>query len=133
MTNIHRVHREIDELSPETRVAFAILAERLAVGYETGVTKTCFKLFETYRSPERQDYLFRVAKTTKAGPWQSPHQHGMAADFVPFVDGKWSWDLDHDWEFLRMTAEKLQLVRPLKWDLAHIEHRRWSELKRFIK
>jgi peptidoglycan L-alanyl-D-glutamate endopeptidase CwlK len=29
---------------------------------------------------------------TKAQPWESYHQYGLASDLVLFVDGQWSWD-----------------------------------------
>src|SRR5215470_5472340 len=57
-----------------------------------------FRLFEGYRSPERQQYLYAQGRTrpgkiiTKAGPWMSYHQYGLAADFVLFESGQWSWD-----------------------------------------
>lgn len=57
-------------------------------------------LYEGWRSPERQAQLFVQGRgvgtpgrhVTRAGPWRSFHNHGFAADFVFFVDGKWTWN-----------------------------------------
>lgn len=50
-------------------------------------------LFEGFRSPTRQSYLFnRAPRITHNGPWKSFHQYGLAADFVIHVDGQWQWD-----------------------------------------
>src|SRR5712692_1332214 len=57
-----------------------------------------FQLFEGLRSPERQQYLYAQGRTrpgpivTKAQPWTSYHQYGLAGDFVLFENGVWSWD-----------------------------------------
>src|SRR5512134_2288927 len=57
-----------------------------------------FRLFEGFRAPQRQQYLWdqgRVrpgAKVTNAQPWQSMHQYGLAVDLVLWENGKWSWD-----------------------------------------
>ena len=97
--------------------------------YRTKQIKTLFKPFEGYRSPERQNYLFHVMKTTKARAFQSAHNYGLAVDFVPFVDGKWSWDNHHDWEALRYLASQRGLLTPIKWDLPHVEHPIWFAVK----
>ena len=57
-----------------------------------------FRLFEGYRSPERQQYLYAQGRTrpgpivTRAQPWTSYHQYGLAGDFVLLINGEWSWD-----------------------------------------
>lgn len=56
-----------------------------------------FRLFEGYRSPERQAHLYAQGRTdrgtvvTHAKPWESYHQYGLGADFVLWVGGTWSW------------------------------------------
>lgn len=77
-----------------------------------------FDLFETYRSPERQAQVIR-AGTSRALPWTSPHQFGMAADFAWMsATGHWDWSADHDWHIL---------VAPISWDLGHLELPHWKE------
>ncbi len=52
-----------------------------------------FKVFEAFRTPERQAQLFvKRPKVTWVGPWGSIHQYGLAVDFVLNINGKWSWD-----------------------------------------
>ena len=52
-----------------------------------------FEVFEAFRTPTRQQYLYAQgrtrpgAKVTWAGPWCSIHQYGLAVDFV--VKKKW--------------------------------------------
>ena len=55
------------------------------------------RLFEGWRSPRRQRYLYEQGRTrpgstvTYARGWESYHQYGLACDFVGFVDGNWTW------------------------------------------
>ena len=57
------------------------------------------RVFEAWRSPERQAHLFSQGRTrpgaivTHAEPWESYHQYGLACDFVGHVNGQWTWDL----------------------------------------
>ena len=57
-----------------------------------------FRLFEGFRYPQRQQYLYEQGRTrsgnkvTNARPWTSYHQYGLAADFVLYQDGQWSWE-----------------------------------------
>jgi peptidoglycan L-alanyl-D-glutamate endopeptidase CwlK len=59
-------------------------------------------VFETARSPQRQMQLYARGRdpalpdygrtVTRALPYHSAHQHGMAADLVFKVAGNWTWD-----------------------------------------
>lgn len=55
------------------------------------------RIFEAYREPERQAYLYAQGRTiggaivTNCKPWQSYHQYGLAVDFVLFLNNTWSW------------------------------------------
>src|SRR6476660_7065269 len=57
-----------------------------------------FRLFEGFRSPERQQYLYAQGRTrpgsiiTKAPPWTSYHQYGLAGDFVLYENRAWTWE-----------------------------------------
>lgn len=58
-------------------------------------------IFEGYRSPDRQDWLWEQGRSrpgkiiTGAKAWQSWHQYGLAADVVAKPKGKWTWDVDY--------------------------------------
>lgn len=89
-----------------------------------------FRLFEGFRSPQRQQYLYAQGRTregrivTKAKPWRSYHQYGVAGDFVLFIDGKWSWDDRGErrqwWHRLHEFAHRVGL-EPLSWELPHLQ------------
>jgi peptidoglycan L-alanyl-D-glutamate endopeptidase CwlK len=57
-----------------------------------------FEVFEAFRTPERQAFLFAQGRTrpgnkvTWVNSWRSIHQYGLAVDFILKIDGKWSWD-----------------------------------------
>ena len=52
-----------------------------------------FQVFEAYRTPQRQAFLYAQGRTqpgdivTKAQPWTSYHQYGLAVDIVLKIDG----------------------------------------------
>ena len=109
-----------DLIHPEARSRFLRLYDRLGAGYKAGETPTLFRPFEGYRSPDRQQMLFDQ-KRTKARPFQSAHQYGLAVDFVPWVNGRWSWDGPHDWNYLRACANAEGLINDIEWDRPHVE------------
>ena len=79
--NIQRRKFSITDLHPEVRGAFSALSEDLALAYQTNRTEFLLEPFEGLRSPDRQAHLLTEG-TTKAGPWKSAHQYGLAVDFV---------------------------------------------------
>lgn len=137
------INRNISSLHPKFQRVVERLEKYLIDAYETGRTKTRFELFEGFRDPERQARMLAQG-TSKAGPFQSGHQLGLAVDFVPYLsveDAKifntvhklfgdkavrpgWSWHALHDYEYLRLVATtQFQLVMPVfSWDKCHIEH-----------
>ena len=56
------------------------------------------RMFEGYRSPARQDWLYGQGrsrpgkKVTYARGWESFHQFGVAADLAFYIDKKWTWE-----------------------------------------
>ena len=117
-------------LHPAARDAFMELAVDLSNQFEKANTPTSFRLFEGYRSPIRQNYLFnQEPKVTQAGPWESAHNFGLACDFVPFIFRdkvwQWSWADDEDWPFLEKRAAVFGLLVPITWDRGHVEHPKW--------
>lgn len=117
---------EISFLHPLMRGPVLQLRDLLDDDYQRGKTLTWFRVFETYRSPEDQDALF-IKGTTKSRAWQSAHQWGMAADFVPWVSGAWSWAADHDYEHLKARAKLLGLDVPIAWDKVHVQLPQWAQ------
>ena len=89
-----------------------------------------FELFEGYRSPERQRYLYEQGRTrkgriiTKAQPWQSMHQYGLAVDLVLKIGDAWSWRSDgifaDHWNTLALICEKYGL-EGISWELPHFQ------------
>jgi peptidoglycan L-alanyl-D-glutamate endopeptidase CwlK len=113
-------------LAPVARVAFLGLDAILR-------RETDFLPFETYRSPDDQNLVFRKG-TSKARAFESPHQYGLAVDFVPFIDGVWRWDVPAaTWGGLHRRALAMGLTVPLAWDKPHIEHPNWGVVRRFTR
>lgn len=86
-----------------------------------------WRVFETWRTPQRQDALLDDQRT-RARPWRSAHQYGLAVDIVPLIDGKFSWLDSHDWDQLGKLARDVGLRQPLFWDKCHIQHPQYEEL-----
>lgn len=122
----------LEALHPKARIAFSNLAEDLRLAYKTGRTEFGFEPFETFRSPLRQEYVFKQG-ASKARAWQSAHNYGLAVDFVPFY-GKnrqhgWFWPDNNNacWTFLRNRAHLFGLTVPIAWDLGHVQHPHYTE------
>lgn len=90
-------------------------------------------LLEGYRSPERQAMLARLgSNVTNAGPYQSYHQYGLAADSAFLRDGKIVISEKDPWamEGYRLFgeyAESTGLVWGGRWkmmDFGHVELRK---------
>jgi len=89
-----------------------------------------FRLFEGFRSPERQQYLYSQGRArpgkivTRARPWTSYHQYGLAGDFVLFEHGAWSWDggaaSAPRWKRLGEAGRQLGL-HPLRFEAPHLQ------------
>lgn len=89
-----------------------------------------FEVFEAYRLPQRQAYLFGQGRSragaivTQARPWESYHQYGLAVDIVLKVAGKWSWDASAEyiqaWERLHEIGESYGL-ETLKFERPHLQ------------
>lgn len=138
------IYRDVSLLNPKFAAVIVRLNNYLIDSYETGRTKTRFEIFETFRDPMRQAQLLTKG-ASKAGPFQSAHQLGLAVDFVPVIDvaeariigealgervsAGWSWWSGHDYGFLKAAAEKHGLVCPISWDLVHVEHPNFKKLR----
>jgi hypothetical protein len=118
--------RDVDpaHLHPAVRARVERVLTRLAAEHIP------FRLFEGFRAPQRQQYLWdqgRVrpgAKVTNAQPWQSMHQYGLAVDLVLWENGKWSWD-DRGpkgawWKRLKQIGRDEGLAS-ISWEAPHLE------------
>lgn len=133
------VYNDITLLHPKMRGPVKRLADYLIDSYETGRTKTRFEIFETFRSPLRQAYLAEKG-ASKAGPFESAHQFGLACDFVAYLSqaeasafgakAGWSWDDAHDWDYLKKAADLHGLGVPILWDRVHVEHPYFRTMKK---
>ncbi|HEU0217266.1 MAG TPA: D-alanyl-D-alanine carboxypeptidase family protein [Stellaceae bacterium] len=85
------------------------------------------KVFEAWRSPERQRFLYAQGRTrtgevvTNAQAWESYHQYGLAVDIVGFVRGNWTWDLPSaNWARLHEIGAEHGLEW-LSWEKPHLQ------------
>lgn len=124
MSSNDRRRVELMELHPEARQRFGNVLEKLAAA------ELPFEIFEAYRTPQRQSYLYAQGRTragnrvTNADAWQSYHQYGMAADFVLKIDGNWSWTSDGRWKSAWKDLHKFaraEGLEPLSWELPHLQ------------
>lgn len=94
-----------------------------------------FRVFETYRTDDEQLRVFNLG-TSKARPGESPHQYGLAVDFVPYhPDNGWYWPKAKDvlWNRMHEIVDKSELsTKPgpdIPWDSPHIEVPQWRALR----
>ena len=104
-----------------------------------GVLAECAKrkvpmvVFEAFRSAERQGEIYAQGRTklfddnkqrlkvvTKAVPWTSLHQYGLAVDFVLSIPGVNPWANSPHWQTLHQIAAGFDLV-PLSFELSHLQ------------
>lgn len=81
-------------------------------------------IFEGYRSPNRQNYLYEQGRTRKgkiitaARAWNSWHQYALALDLA-FFDGRaWSWD--GNWDKVQSIMEQ-HGFESLKFERPHFQ------------
>lgn len=129
-----------DSLNPKVVRAFRTLADAVrAQTFEIGGVEHRFEPFEGFRHPLRQHYLLTRTKTTKAGPWQSAHQYGVAIDFAcrrideyGSLHG-WFWPDLAPWDMLKERAIACGLAVPILWDKGHVVHPLWFEISKVVK
>jgi Bacterial SH3 domain/D-alanyl-D-alanine carboxypeptidase len=116
----------LENLHPEFRTRATELVNKLSAD------DLPFRLFEGWRSPQRQTQLYAQGRSAPGGKvtfsraWQSYHQYGLAADFVLYVDGEWSWKTDG--RFKKMWARLHELagtvdLEPLSFEKPHVQLR----------
>jgi len=108
-------------LHPVFRAAAARVLQQLAA------ESIPLRIFEAFRTPERQDYLYAQGRTrpgavvTNAPPWSSFHQYGLASDFVLYQDGQWSWDGDPAWWRRLHEIGQANGLMPLNFETPHLQ------------
>jgi len=127
------VERSPDWIHPIARPAFINLASKLAKDYDDGKIDVEFRIFETYRTPQRQEFVNRQGNS-KAQAFRSAHQFGLAVDFVPFIPGRgFVWDVPVSaWDQLRTRASASGMMNDIPWDRSHVEHPLWKDLRQLI-
>lgn len=99
-------------LEPVTRQLVAsVLSATLQMGIEV-------MLYETYRSPERQQELFNQGATRLRTV--GVHHYGLACDIVRVVSGEPSWK--GDFSFLGQLAQSSGLIWGGDWGAPQIKH-----------
>lgn len=90
-------------------------------------------LLEGWRSPQRQAALAaRGAAVTQAGPWQSYHQWGLAADCAFLRDGRLVISERDPWArqgyvLFGQVAERIGLTWGGRWQMADLGHIEWRK------
>lgn len=118
-----RPNRDITLLAPFVQVRLErAVQECHEKGYPVAV-------FEGYRSPSRQEYLYEQGRTTpgkkvtNAKPWESFHQYSLAAD-VTFYESskKWYWPKASDpvWDKIQGIFED-HGFEGVSWEKAHMQ------------
>lgn len=122
-------------LHPKARDHFRVLSDRLETAYKTGTTPTLFMPFEGYRDPQQQVALVKRG-VSKARPWQSAHNYGLAVDYVALSDPRslssWDWDNGHDWDMLRTISTNMGMCNSISWDRPHVWHPIWDAVKNHL-
>ena len=92
------------------------------------------RIFQGYRSPELQQQ-YKDKGTSKAGPWQSPHQFYEAVDIIHQTK---AWDVPQDyWDTLASVVRVVEQEYAIDlehgydwgWDSAHIEIKDWRNVR----
>ena len=90
-------------------------------------------LLEGWRSPQRQALLAaRGPAVTQAGPWQSYHQWGLAADCAFLRDGRLLISERDPWArqgyaLFGQVAEQVGLTWGGRWQMADLGHIEWRK------
>lgn len=133
----------ISALHPKMRIIAESVRQDLERLYETKQTEFKFQIFETLRLAARQADAF-ARGTSKAGPWESAHNVGLAIDCVPYLTAQqaakyrpggssipgWYWPASYheDWHMLTSVYERHELDT-IDWDKPHGQHPLWKKIR----
>ena len=103
--------RDIKELHPILQV---LTNEFLRIAKERNLPVA---VTSTYRNHEMQDYYYNVTKTTTVKGGYSYHNHRLAVDIVPLINGvpAWPQPAQYNWNRLGETGESLGLEWGGRW------------------
>lgn len=118
------VIRSLDYLEGNFRLTVQMLQDKIRAAHEAGFLKARYEIFETFRSPIRQDNVF-ARGASKARAWQSAHQYGLAVDLAILEpSGRWTWDITTP-DIVRLGIIRKELGNRLApiihWDPLHFE------------
>lgn len=119
---------DLSALALPVRRAFIELTERLA--------PLTLRPYEVYRSDEDQLRVFNLG-VSKARPGESPHQWGLAVDFVFYDPTKgWHWpkSTDSRWAEMHDIVDSFDILSTkagpdIPWDSPHVEAINWRSWK----
>ena len=132
--------RQLQTLHPKFARRASVLYENLALMHEAGRLQFRLEVFEGFRHFSRQQGLVAEG-VSKAGVWQSAHNFGLAADFVPYLDAEearmlgrpagWYWPkiTDETWKILHEQAAIAGVAHPFSWDGPHIQLLNFDEMR----
>ncbi|MGX9427038.1 MULTISPECIES: glycosyl hydrolase 108 family protein [Bradyrhizobium] len=120
-----------DRRSVELAFLHPAIRERVqAIQHELNGAGFNFHIFEAFRSPQRQAYLYAQGRTrpgnivTYARPWTSYHQYGLAVDFVLKTNGNWDWSDGRAnavaWKQLHKIG-RAHGMEPLNFETPHLQ------------
>ena len=104
--------RDLALLEPITRQKVINIIKK------ANANKTPLIVTETFRSINRQKYLFQKGATKLQNV--GVHHYGLAADFVFIVNGQYSWDVDYS-PLWKWCAEE-ELISGHDWGLPLLQH-----------
>lgn len=90
------------------------------------------RVHESIRSPARQAKLYAIGRNpeevgygrtvTRAHPYESAHQFGLAVDLVFHVNGKWTWD-EPEWGLWDRMAQLARVagLEVLSFERPHVQ------------
>lgn len=122
----------IATLHPKFAPIVKRLYQHLLATHEAGRLQFRFEVFEGFRHFGRQVGLVSEG-VSKAGPWMSAHNYGLATDFVPYLTKEqarelarpagWYWPevSDPAWKILKEQATIAGATCPITWDKPHVE------------
>lgn len=90
----------------------------------------------TITAPTRSQYP-RWAIVTRAKPFASPHQWGVAVDFAWLVNGRIQYEAPAGWWRLLDSAAEAhdceRIVKAVPWDKGHVQWMSWHIIKKHMK
>lgn len=122
----------LEALKAETGLTWAIIQARRTIAYQNGLYNQPYD----GKDNDRDGKIDEVdEKVTAARGGSSPHNYGLAADFVPIKNGTEWWSApEKHWLALCNIAERMGMRSGYRFnipgigkDRPHVEHPRWRD------